>query len=384
MFLAIAYQKDDRPRQEAKCLIEAGHDVLVFCWDREHEFKSIELMDGATVLSTRLINLRRFTSMGLIVGAFVFQILLVINTIRLVSHLRRRPIIHVHDFNTLLPGCLLRALRICTNLVYDSHELSYAAYSEFMVPAIGQIVDTIERHCVGYADAIITVSEPIADYLREFNPSVELVYNCPEKSKIPNVARSEVRRQLGLPLGSYIVSYVGSIRYDSRLDLLLEVASLLWEKSNILFVVVGWGPLASEFQEATRKKRARVTLIPYVPHERALRYLAASDLSWGICQNRSLNMRLTIPWKFFESLACRVPLLVAEGTYRAVLVKKFRSGIVLESDDPHEMSRLILSLANDPSKSSCAFDPNSIPPEFTWEGTSRTLVEIYERFSTVK
>jgi glycosyltransferase involved in cell wall biosynthesis len=378
MFLAIAYQKDDRPRQEAKSLTEEGYSVFVLCWDREREFKPIETMDGATVLSTRLVDLRKFSSIRLILGALLFQPLLIVKTVTLITRLKQRPIIHAHDFNTLVPACLLRALGLCVGLVYDSHELSYAAYSELIGPAFGRIVDIMERLCLRCVETVITVSEPIADYLRKFNPVVELIYNCPRVSEIPKATKAEVRRDLGLPLDTYIVSYVGQIRYDCRLDLFLDVASLLCQNDHIQFVVVGWGPLASKFQKAARRTQARLTLIPYVPHTKALAYIAASDLTWGIYQSRSLNMRLTIQWKFFESLACRVPLIVDKGTYRAALVRKYGSGVVLESDDPHEISLLILSLAAD-TRTNFTFDTKSGPPDFVWEGAGRKLTEIYKR-----
>jgi glycosyltransferase involved in cell wall biosynthesis len=228
------------------------------------------------------------------------------------------------------------------------------------------------------------VSDPIARYLRRFTQDIELVFNCPRGSDIPKVNKLEARRQLGLPPDAYIISYVGTIRYDCRLDLMLDVASLLWERDNIRFVIVGWGPLASNLREAMKTTRARLSFVSYVPHERALYYVAASDLSWGIYQNRSLNMRLTIPWKFFESLACRVPLIVDEGTYRAALVKEFKSGIVLEGDDPRMISRLIQSLAADRSDTERTLDIRSLPPEFTWEGTARRLIAVYKRLSTMK
>jgi glycosyltransferase involved in cell wall biosynthesis len=380
MFLAIAYQKDDRPRQEAKSLVDAGYSVFVLSWDRDREFKSVETMDGATVLSTRLMDLRRFSSLGLNVGALVFQVLLVVKTVRLISRLRRRPIIHVHDFNTLLPGCFLRAVRLCVSLVYDSHELSYAAYSEFINPALGLVVDTIERRCLRYAETVITVSEPLACYLRKSSPVVEVIYNCPRASEIPRVTKPDARRELGLPIDAYIVSYVGTIRYDCRLDLLLEVASMLWEESHIQFVVVGWGVLASEFQEAIRRTRARLTLIPYVPHARALCYVTASDLSWAVYEKRSLNSRIGAPWKVFESLACGVPVIVESRSFRARLVEKFGAGLVLDADDPQHVSMLVSGLAKDPLKqhnASCGAKKAAVG--FDWETMSPKLIDIYRR-----
>jgi len=377
MFLANTYQIDTRVRQEAKSLVEADYSVYVLAWDRERGFRPIDKMDGAIVRSFSHVNLRRFSALRLVLGALIFQILLFLECVSLIGRLRQRPIIHAHDFNTLLPGCLIRILRLSVGLVYDSHELSYAAYSEFFKPTIGCIISSIEKRCLRHVDTVITVSPPIANYLRRFNPATEIIYNCPRMSDIPKLSKQEIRRQLGLPLDTFIVSYVGVIRYDSKLDSLLTVASYMRNMSNVDFLVVGGGPLAPEFRRAARETPGRLTLVSQVPPRKALYYVAASDLTWAIYETRSLNQRLTITWKFFESLACRVPMIVRGGSYTAELVKKLRCGKVLESDDPNEISQVIISLANERAHHMLAADGTS--QELAWEVTSRKLIEIYDR-----
>jgi glycosyltransferase involved in cell wall biosynthesis len=354
--------------------------VFVLAWDREDEFKTVENVDGAVVRSFTLGASR--SRFGLALGALVFQIVLVLESFRLIGRLGRKPIVHAHDFNTLLAGCFLRLFRLSAGLVYDAHELAYAAYGEFFSPSIGNIIRLVEERLIRHVDSIITVSPAFADYYRRFGRKTELVYNCPRASDVPRLSRKKLRTRLGLPPNAFIVSYVGTARYDSRLDLFLSVAKLLGADERVMFLFVGGdengGPLAPDVKRIARG--ARVTFLPFTnPGPDALAYVAASDLTWAIYNRQSLNMRMTLPWKFFESLACCVPVLVMKGTLLEELVGRLRCGFVSNTDDPAEISNLVSSLLDDSAKMRKTVFPEKgrIADEFTWETMSRKLTEIY-------
>jgi glycosyltransferase involved in cell wall biosynthesis len=382
MFLAKAFHTDPRPRQEAKSLVEAGYSVFVLAWDRERAFRPVEYVDGATVYSIGHVNLRRFSSIGLVLGNIVFQILILLGTVRLVRHLGRRPIIHAHDFNTLLAGCLLRLCHLSLGLVYDSHELTYAIYSEVFGTALGSMVRCVEQRCLRHVDAIITVSPPFAHYLCRSGRPTEIIYNCPRMSDIPRASKLETRLELGLPLNAFMVSYVGSITSLLPLDLLVAAACLT--NQNVRFLVVGDGPLVPKLRQIASRSKAQLKILPHVSRERALRYVFASDLTWAVYQSRSINARMTIPWKFFESLACGTPVLVESSDFCASLVQHFKCGVVLSGDDANYVAQAIQSVADDPDRQSemCIEARNAARQmNSTWEAMSTKLVDIYRNLS---
>jgi glycosyltransferase involved in cell wall biosynthesis len=383
-FLAKAFQTDSRVRQEAKSLVEANYSVFVLAWGKAGKFKSIENVDGAVVHSY-FPDIPR-SRVGLAFGAVVFQIVLLLESLGLITRFGQKPIIHAHDFNTLLPGCLLALFRLPAALVYDAHELSYAAYGEFFSSTIGSLIRVIEARFVRFVDVIITVSPEFARYYRRFNREMEVIFNCPRASDIPKVSRRDARKRLGLAVDAFIVSYVGTVRYDSNFDLLLRVARVLKGDERIQFLVVGGDArarnLSPDAMHLTREAGGRVVYVPYVCREEALAYVAASDLTWAIYDKRSLNMRLTLPWKLFESLACHVPVIVDKGTARAGFVERFRCGIIAETEDPDRLSELIVLLADNPDRLHESMLPDTqLAAEFTWEAMSRRLVGIYREIT---
>jgi len=384
MFVAKAFQRPDIPRarQEAETLLRAGYPVFVFAWDRYSEFPPRDNVDGAVVCSFNRTKLGRFPRLGLALGGIIFQIVTLLGTLRLIRHLKQRPIVHAHDINTLLPGLLLRITGLCCGLVYDCRELTYGVYSEWFHPLLGAMLRILEERCLPHVDAIITVSDPIASYLRRFNPTTDVIYNCVRSDDIPRVSKREARIRLGLHPDIFTISYVGTLRYDSRLDLLLSVASLI-ENDNLRFVVVGSGPLASEFEKAARKMLdAPLFVFPQVPRETALLYITASDLCWVVYQNPrlSLNSRVAMPWKFLESLACGTPVIVERGSLRAQLVSKLKCGLVLESDAPDHVYRALTSLAGDAARMQGMRigAREAAEQTYRWEAMAHRLLNVYK------
>jgi glycosyltransferase involved in cell wall biosynthesis len=176
---------------------------------------------------------------------------------------------------------------------------------------------------------------------------------------------------------------VGTIRPGCRLELLPSAISEI-ENSQVRFLVVGEGPLATDFKRTVEETDdARLSVFPRVPRERAFLYILASDLTWVVYQDPSVsyNSRVGMPWKFFESLACGVPTVVEAGTLRAAIVERLGCGVVMKSDAPRDVARLVESVAGDPDlrHAMSLAAKRAAASQFNWEAMSRRLIEIYKR-----
>lgn len=382
MFLAKAFRSDPRPRQEAKVLTDNGYRVIALSWDRDAKFPFSDNVESTRVNSYRPVNLANFSKFGLLLGGVLFQGILFFETIKIIRNMKLRPVIHAHDVNTLFSATILKKLRLASRLVYDCHELTYAVYTEWFNELIGALVRTIEENLLQFADAIITVSDPIGRYLRQFSPATVL-YNCPSLASIPRITKQRARKRMSLPLDSFIVAFIGELREDCRLDLLLEVARQVRDP-KFCFLVVGDGPQAPAFRRAASQMRCPNLMIrSRVPRDRALEYLSASDLTWVLYSNpkESLNGRVGLPWKFSESLACGVPILVESGTLRASLVTKYKCGVVLEDDRPSKIAEILTRLANNHAKlNEMSLAAKQVARStFNWEMMSRRLIRTYSQ-----
>jgi glycosyltransferase involved in cell wall biosynthesis len=378
ILVAKAFQTPDVPRaaQEAYTLSK-NHPVFVFAWDRYVEYPSWEVRGNVEVSSSHIGNLKKFSKLGLIFGGLIFQIAIALETVKLVKRLERRPIVIAHDINTLPVACFLKILGFASAVVYDCRELTFAIYSEWFNSAVGSFMSTIERKLLRYVRAVITVSDGIARYFARYNCHATVVYNCPKLSDVPLYSRIEARKDLGLPADDFIISCVTTLRYGCGLEILVEASKRLLG-THIRILIVGDGPLRSWLDgEASLVDKDHLVIVPRRPRSVALKYVKASDLTWVVYTEGSLNGSVGMPWKLFESIACGVPVVVEPNTLRSRFVQTRGCGIVLDNTNPIEVADAFYRLStNKRGYNQIRERTKRLSGRYTWERESKKLLKI--------
>ena len=159
----------------------------------------------------------------------------------------------------------------------------------------------------------------------------------------------------------------------------------LVERSKLYLLIAGHrGPLGHERVDASETRKENVTILPYVERRTALTYMSASDIVWAVYRSDSYaswNPRLTLPWKFFDALACGVPMVVEAGTLRSELVNKFECGWILDKLEPESICKLILNIAGNANlyqKRVQAIRVANSRLNISWENMSEKLIRIYD------
>ena len=382
ILIAKAFQTPDIPRaaQEAETFSK-NHQVYVFAWDRYVEYPSREVRGSVEIISYHVGNTKKFVKFGLFFGALLFQIALIVGTMRLCRRLQSRPIVVAHDINTLPVACLLKVLGRTSAMIYDCRELTFALYSEWYNSIIGSFVGIAETYLLHFADAVITVSEGIAHHLKQFGSSATVIYNCPKLSDIPACSTDEARKRLGLPKTDFIISCVATLRYGCGLEVLVEVARRL-QGTNVRIVIVGEGPLRPWLEtEASNINRNNLSLISRKPKQTALTYVKASNLTWVVYDEGSLNGVVGMPWKLFESIACGIPVIVEPNTLRSRFVEENGCGIILRNTNPNEVANTLSQY----SKNTAAYGiiherTRKLSGQYTWEEESNKLLAVLNQF----
>lgn len=188
----------------------------------------------------------------------------------------------------------------------------------------------LERKVMGTASGFVTVSDPLADTLRQrFNRPVEIVTNGFDPEDYP----SNVTATLDSVLR---IVYTGML-YEGRRDptaLFEAVSELGVEKNRVRIDFYGryldvLNPLIECFG-----LQKNVVIHEPVPHEEALCIMANADvlllLLWQDPKEKG-----SFTGKLFEYLGARRPILVIgpEDNVAAQLVRDVRSGIVINSVD---------------------------------------------------
>ena len=201
--------------------------------------------------------------------------------------------------------------------------------------ALQQVVRLVARS----ADAVVAVSEPIADEVRAFDPAGE-VRVIPNGCDFDDFAGLEYRSG-----ERFRFSHTGSFfgKRDPRPFLSALAASGLED------VVARF---AGDFKAADREwveqlgLGDRLELLPYLPHRDALELQRDSEANLLLLPEAAGRGRVVPSGKIFEYLAAERPILAAVPTDGAAadLVRETGAGVVVAPDDERGLREAILGL----------------------------------------
>ena len=355
----------------------------VLSWDREEKQPRKSTHEGVTVISYKLFNGSNFSALKFIIAGITIQLLFVLWILR---NVRGACSVHSHDLNTLPAGVMIKIVRPQAKLVYDCHEYNRGAYALMFGPSVGNLVGVVEKQLSRKADVIITVCEPIAQYLRQLSGRpVVVLYNTIELSDAPPGEKSHYREKLGLH--DFVIAFVGVPRPDYALEELIEAARAhsLRSDKKVSLVFVGNGPDIPHLQEIS-KDLDFVSFKYYLPLRLALEYVKASDLVYAVLRDTTDNQRIALPVKTFEAMACGVPTLLSHDTYSWTFVKHLGIGMAVNPPTAHEVELAIGFALSDPLtlEEMSKRAREAFFSQFNWNSMAQRLVDVYADFSSAR
>ena len=138
-----------------------------------------------------------------------------------------------------------------------------------------------ERVVMKGFDRVITISHRMAEKIVEKGVKadrVEMIRNWVDVDRIrPLAGASPYRAEFGLTDKDFVVLYAGAIGAKQGVGLLIEVARLLVDRPEVVFVVAGDGPMRPALEEAA-KSLLNLRVKPFQPEERFSDFLGLADL----------------------------------------------------------------------------------------------------------
>lgn len=199
---------------------------------------------------------------------------------------------------------------------------------------ISNILKMTERKYACDIDVLVLTSMKFFDvYYSRFLTKDRVVF-------LPNMPEDEIfeeythKNRVDEP---FTIGFIGWIRYKNQLKMLIEAAGK--KKCKVLFAGTdGEGP---EFEEYCK-------MFPYVQflgsfnYEEKIRELydlvdcvyAVYDADWA-------NVRIALPNKLYEAIACETPIIVSKNTYLAELVEQMGIGLSVSHKYPEDLENAI-------------------------------------------
>jgi glycosyltransferase involved in cell wall biosynthesis len=253
----------------------------------------------------------------------------------------RPDVVHAHDAAMLLSGLLVARVTGAL-LVYDSHELATSVpYRERMW---AWFIVTLERLAVPRADAVVTVSDGIAERLREryrLTARPTVLRNVSALSTDGPAAGEGPRARLGLG-DEPLLLHQGAAATGRGGEHLVRATALVPE-AHLVFLGDGEPACELRLRElATQPGVAdRVHLARGVALECLLDLTREADLGLSMLEDTCENHRLALPNKVFEYLAAEVPVVVNDLPELRRLVSDYGIGWTALAADPHQLAHTL-------------------------------------------
>lgn len=261
--------------------------------------------------------------------------------VRAARRLDRPDAVHANDLDTL-PAATLIARRARARLVYDAHEL-YASFEADPPRLYRAAMLPLERALARRADAVVTVSDPIAD---ELVRTLRLarrplpVLNCPARSAAPGAAATTDSQLRAV--------YQGSLGHGRHLADLLDALAVAPDV-KLTLLVPGIDRDAALAEAAGRGLAGRLHVPEAVAPDAVVAALAAHDVGLVIDRPGTRNVALALPNKLFDYLMAGLAVIVPDLPGMAPLVREEDVGVAYVAGSAAGLGAALAALAADPT-----------------------------------
>jgi glycosyltransferase involved in cell wall biosynthesis len=282
-----------------------------------------------------------------------------------------------------IPVALRLGSRRRAPVVYDARDIYVDAGNLARLPGPARrIVGALERRWARRASRVVTVNAGYAEVMarRWGVPSPAVVMNCPDPLPEPTRPR-RFHEALGLAPATPVVLYHGGFSPDRGIEQLVEALPLL---PGVHLVCLGYGVLEPFLRARLAEADGRLHVLPAVPPEALLEWVASADVVAMPIQPTTLNHRLTTPNKLFEALAAGVPIVASDLPGMAPIVRETGAGVVCDPTDPAAVAaaiRRILELPEADRRAMGERGREAARTRYNWRAQMDVLLAEYGRLT---
>ncbi len=290
---------------------------------------------------------------------------------------------HFHDPELIFVGLLLRMFG--KKVIYDVHEdvplqiLSKSWIPSFLRPVLSWLVRTIEGVVGRWFNAVITVTQPIAERFIENGCKTVLVQNFPRIEELPN-SRPDID---DTSENEPFVVYVGGI---SAARGIREMIEAIEQANSCLGVKLA---IAGKFEDARLESEVqlmpgwkKVCFVGWVDRKQ-LADLLPKAVAGLVVLHPTPNYVSAQPVKLFEYMAAGVPVIASHFPLWKDIVERHNCGILVDPLKPEEIARAITYLAENSVEARKMGENGrrAIEQYYNWEREAQKLLELYDELS---
>jgi len=248
---------------------------------------------------------------------------------------------------------------------------------------LGELAAHAERWTLTRADAVLTVSSPLRDYVVSLGvePSrVHVVPNGVDPTLFrPGPPNPTVRARWGLDVG-LVLGFVGGLRPWHGVDALPDLLSRLIDRHPTLrLLIAGDGPRRAELERDLQERGLGRSAVftGSLPQEDVAELIRLFDVAIAP-YGRLEHAFYLAPLKLFEYMACGVPVVAAAAGQIAEVIRDGETGLLYPAGDSSALLAACDRLLSDPTLRSRLGDAaaKEIHGRYTWDQNAERVVDL--------
>ena len=286
-----------RIRELPLALAKLGHEITGFCLSYRSRSEGIHTdVDNNACVTWHSLDLKRLFSFG--PGSYLGKLNSIFQGNKPDLIWATSDALHI-----ILGACV--AKRYKTHFVADLYD-NYESFPVIRLTGGKKIF----RYALKHADGLTCVSRPLARYIREttaFDWPLEVIENAVRKDIFYPMDKFECRRELGLSDKGFYIGTAGAISKSRGIEVLIDAFQILAQQNPDIHLVLA----GSCDKDLALPQNSRIHYLGILPPDRVPVFLSALDVQI-ICNKDSEFGRYCFPQKFYEAVACRVPIVATD------------------------------------------------------------------------
>lgn len=392
MLLDKPFPPDPRVANEARSLVQAGHEVHLLCLRHNDQTPEREEWQGVNLHRVKIGQwlYRKLSAVSLELKVYNWYLRGPLE--RFLSE-QRIEVLHTHDLPMVAEG-LRASRRAGIPLVADLHENWPAALKtyDYAQRFPGNIMispprwEQHEREILPRSERIVVVVDEAKERLIDLGIDAEkiaVVQNTVEADEFQGFGIDE--SITGRFRDRFVISYLGGFDRHRGIEMLVDaMPKLALEIPECSLLLIGSGATGPSLRERAARLGVadRVVFEGFQPFRLFPSYIEASQVC-TIPHVKNDHTDTTIPHKLFHYMLLKRPVLTTDCRPLKRIVEETGSGLVIPSGDSDAVVEAVLKLRDTSTRAAMGeAGHRAVREKYNWSQDSATLLDLYQNLPT--
>jgi len=269
---------------------------------------------------------------------FIYLILIIP---KIMSNKYKLIVFHNPPFFLSLLSPVFRLLCIKTAVfVMDDWVEMFSITNPFLYKlGIGKILRFLEYFIILSTNKVFVLSKHLKNLYKPYNKNVQIVPLGVDIKIIKKIRPRRISKHLTIVFSGSLYKYKGVINLVKAFKIVRK------NFPNLKLLIIGEGPIKEELKELARNEK-NIIFTGALTYEKTISLLKGSDIAAIPFEKEKVNWT-SISHKFFDYMACHLPIVYTYTGPHAYYIRKFKIGIEAEPNPESIAEKLTKLIKNE-------------------------------------